>query len=173
METKVTENGQAKVNTVKADKTPKFVAGNPVNAESAKAGETKAQEQPKPDANKAQVNPEPSKMEIKEQQGQQKPALNLEETLKLVAELAKRTALRDRYKSYIDHLAGFEQEQKENVDELEDETAFQQCELVITDNKGNRFSTKSPLVIKGTVVFISGRFAERMAEVEAGIVLPA
>ncbi|MEJ7558207.1 MAG: hypothetical protein WKF66_07850 [Pedobacter sp.] len=31
MEIKVTENGQAKVNTVKADKTPKFVAGNPVN----------------------------------------------------------------------------------------------------------------------------------------------
>ncbi|WP_448635183.1 hypothetical protein [Pedobacter panaciterrae] len=32
METNVKNNGQAKVvNTVQADKTPKFVAGNPVN----------------------------------------------------------------------------------------------------------------------------------------------
>jgi hypothetical protein len=90
-----------------------------------------------------------------------------------VAELAKKTALRDKYKEYIYKLTGFEQEQKENIDELEDETAFQQCELVITDTKGNRFTTKSPSVIKGTVAFISGRFAERLAEVEAGIVLPA
>ncbi|MCX2492639.1 hypothetical protein OQX63_04095 [Pedobacter sp. PF22-3] len=59
------------------------------------------------------------------------------------------------------------------IDELEDETAFQGCELEITDNKGNVFSTKSPSVIKGTVIFISGRFAECLAEVEAGIVLPA
>lgn len=173
METKVTENGQAKVNTVKADKNPKFVAGNPVNAEAKKAEENKPQEQPTPDSHKVQVNPEPSKVEIKEQMAQQKPALNLEETLKLVAELAKRTALRDRYKGYIENLEGFEQKQKENVDELEDETAFQLCEMVILDSKGNKFSTKSPSVIKGTVNFISARFAERLAEVEAGIVLPA
>ncbi|MES2456852.1 MAG: hypothetical protein V4594_14965 [Bacteroidota bacterium] len=173
METKVTENGQAKVNAVKADKAPKFVAGNPVNAESAKAGDTKMQEQPKPEQNKVQTNTEPSKAELKEQLTQIKPALNLEQTLKLVAELAKRTALRDRYKGYIENLEGFEQEQKENIDELEDETAFQLCEMVITDSKGNRFSTKSPSVIKGTVNFISARFAERLAEVEAGIVLPA
>jgi hypothetical protein len=172
METKVKENGQAKVNTVKADKTPKFVAGNPVNAV-AKAQEEKHAEQPKPEETTAQVSAEPTKVELKEQLAQQKPVLNLDETLKLVAELSKRTALRDRYKGYIDALAGFEQQQKENVDELEDETAFQGCELEITDNKGNVFSTKSPSVIKGTVVFISGRFAERLAEVEADIVLPA
>ena len=41
METKAKNNGQAIVNTVKADKTPKFVAGNPVN-EVSKADETKA-----------------------------------------------------------------------------------------------------------------------------------
>ncbi|KRT15961.1 hypothetical protein ASU31_10660 [Pedobacter ginsenosidimutans] len=168
METKVNQNGQANVSGTKSDKTPRFVAGNPVNVETKKA-ETKNQQE--------QLNPlgavGPSKVDLKEQLAQQKPVLNLDETLKLVAELSKRTALRDRYKGYIDSLAGFEEEQKENVDELEDETAFQFCELVISDNKGNRFSTKSPSVIKGTVVFISGRFAERLAEVEAGIVLPA
>ena len=168
METKVNQNGQANANGTKTDKTPRFVAGNPVNVETKKA-ETKNQQE--------QLNPVgavgSSKADLKEQLAQQKPVLNLDETLKLVAELSKRTALRDRYKGYIDSLAGFEEEQKENVDELEDETAFQFCELVISDNKGNRFSTKSPSVIKGTVVFISGRFAERLAEVEAGIVLPA
>jgi len=44
--TKVKENGQANVNTVRADKNPKFVAGNPVNAVSEKSTETKEQ-QPK------------------------------------------------------------------------------------------------------------------------------
>ena len=181
METKAKSNGQANVNTVKADKTPKFVAGNPVNAVS-KAEEHKPQEQPKAEETKPQAetpkaeeqpHAEPTKKEIKANLAEEKPAMNLEQTLKLVAELAKKTALRDKYKEYIDKLTGFEQEQKENIDELEDETAFQQCELVITDTKGNRFTTKSPSVIKGTVAFISGRFAERLAEVEAGIVLPA
>jgi len=102
-----------------------------------------------------------------------KPVLNLDETLKLVAMLAKKTALRDKYKGYIDNLLGFVSDQKEDIDELEDETAFQPCEMIITDDKGNRFSTKSPSVIKGTVGFISGRFAERLTEVEAEIVIPA
>jgi len=173
METKVNQNGQASVNGTKADKTPKFVAGNPVNVETKKVEAKNQPEPPKPEESKPQGNDGASKVELKEQLAQQKPVLNLDETLKLVAELSKRTALRDRYKGYMDALAGFEDSQKENLDELEDETAFQFCELVITDNKGNRFSTKSPSVIKGTVVFISGRFAERLAEVEAGIVLPA
>jgi hypothetical protein len=102
-----------------------------------------------------------------------RPVMNLDETLKLVALLAKKTALRDKYKGYIDALLGFVTDQKEEIDELEDETAFQRCELVITDNKGNRFTTKSPSVIKGTVEFISGRFTERLTEVEAEIVIPA
>ncbi|SDD66634.1 hypothetical protein [Pedobacter soli] len=173
METKVNQNGQAAVNSIKADKTPKFVAGNPVNKEAKKAEAKNEAEPSKSEEGKPHAAPEGSKAELKEQLAQQKPVLNLDETLKLVAELSKRTALRDRYKGYIDALTGFEQEQKDNVDELEDETAFQMCELVITDNKGNRFSTKSPSVIKGTVTFISGRFGERLGEVEAGIVLPA
>jgi len=169
METKVSQNGQAG----KADKNARFVAGNPVNVETKKVetkndAETKRSEESKP-----QANPEATKLEIKEKLAQQKPALNLDEMLKLVADLSKRTALRDRYKGYIDALAGFEQEQKENIDELEDETAFQGCELEITDNKGNVFSTKSPSVIRGTIGFISSRLSERLAEVEAGIVLPA
>ena len=61
METKVKENGQAKVNTVKADKTPKFVSGSPVNVLS-KAHEEKQTEQPKPEECKGQVGAEPTKV---------------------------------------------------------------------------------------------------------------
>jgi len=164
METKENENTQGVVNKIKAEKTPKFVAGNPVN-EVAKRAEAKSEAE-------AGKDEEVLKFDLKGA-GAGKPVLNLDETLKLVAELAKRTALRDRYMGYLEALDGFEQVQKEHLDELEDEGAFQFCELVITDNKGNRFSTKSPSVIKGTVGFISGRLAERLAEVEAGIVLPA
>jgi hypothetical protein len=162
METKDKDNGQA-VNPIKAEKTPKFVAGNPVNEVAKKAEAKNEAESRKAD--------EDLKFDLKGD-GAVKPVLNLDETLKLVAELAKRTALRDRYMGYIDALEGFEEGQKELLDELEDETAFSFCELVITDNKGSRFSTKSPSVIKGTVDFIRGRLAERLAEVEAGIVLP-
>jgi len=46
METKAKNNGQAKVaNTVQADKTPKFVAGNPVNTVG-KAQEQKEESKP-------------------------------------------------------------------------------------------------------------------------------
>ncbi|MCX2476053.1 hypothetical protein OQZ33_17095 [Pedobacter sp. MC2016-05] len=41
METKVKENGQIVQNAIKADKSPKFVAGNPVNAVSVKTEENK------------------------------------------------------------------------------------------------------------------------------------
>lgn len=50
METKAKENGQADVNISKADKPPKFVAGNPVNAITIKSEETK--EQPKAETEK-------------------------------------------------------------------------------------------------------------------------
>ncbi len=184
METKVKENGQAKANTAKSKQTTQFVAGNPVNAESKKTDEAKQPEQVKQDEAKGQAKPidanpqeqpktEQSKAEIREQLAQQKPTLNLDETLKLISDLAKKTALRDRYKDNIDNLQKFEELQKEQVNELEDETAFQLCELIITDAKGNRFTTKSPFVIKATIDFVSGRFMERLAEVEASIVLPA
>jgi len=171
MNTQVKENGQAKGADLKADKSPKFVAGNPVNAVAKKAEESKKAE---PGAKAAEVKTEQVKPQAEAVQPEApKFSLNLDQTLKLVADLAKKTALRDRYIGYIDDLASFQQGQKDELDELEDEAAFMQCELQIRDHLGNVFTTKSPSVIKGTVAFISGRFAERLAEVEAGIILPA
>jgi len=76
METKVTENGQAKVNTVKADKTPKFVAGNPIN-EVSKKGEEATTAETKPHATPEAPKIEPTKSEIKSHFQFEKAALNL------------------------------------------------------------------------------------------------
>jgi hypothetical protein len=70
----------------------------------------------------------------------------------------------------IGNLDSFEIAQQEQAEEA-DGNKFQRCELVITDDKGNEFVAKYPLVIQATVEFIKGRFIERLAEVEAEIVI--
>jgi len=102
-----------------------------------------------------------------------KPALNLEETLKLVAELAKKTAQRDRYNGYIDMLKAFVVSQNDDDDMAPNDTSFKGCELMIKDGQGHVFRTDSAAVISGTIDFMAGRFNERLAEVEAEIVIPA
>lgn len=101
-----------------------------------------------------------------------KPALNLAETLKLVAELAKKTAQRDRYNGYIDMLKAFVVSQNDD-DMAPNDTSFKGCELMIKDGQGHVFRTDSAAVISGTIDFMAGRFNERLAEVEAEIVIPA
>lgn len=189
METTTKTGGQAKVvNTVQADKTPKFVAGNPVNKVSEQS-EPKKEPASKTgtgnfvDVNKLaqngasakaeQTKAEPAKEEVKPQHPVSKPALNLEETLKLVAELAKKTALRDKYTGYFDDLSAFVIAQNDEDDMAKDAANFKSCELIIRDGQGHDFRTTSATVIAGTVSFMSGRFAERLAEVEAEIVIPA
>ena len=102
-----------------------------------------------------------------------KPALNLEQTLKLVAELAKKTAQRDRYNGYIDMLKAFVVSQHDEDDMALKDTSFKGCELMIKDGQGHVFRTDSAAVISGTIDFMAGRFNERLAEVEAEIVIPA
>ncbi|NQX38466.1 hypothetical protein SAMN05421820_101487 [Pedobacter steynii] len=101
-----------------------------------------------------------------------KPALNLEQTLQLVADLAKKTALRDRYNGYIDQLKSFVIAQNDEDDMAKSNISFKGCELTIRDGEGNVFRTESAMVIGGTVEFMTTRFTERLAEVEAEIVIP-
>jgi hypothetical protein len=183
METKVKDNGQAKVAQTVADKkAPQFVAGNPVNKVSEK-NEPKAEAQPQPgkgdfiDVNKLAVpagaNSGTAQETISAQIPVPKPALNLEQTLKLVADLAKKTAQRDKYNGYIEQLKSFVIAQKDEDDMARSDTSFKGCELTIRDGEGNVFHTESAAVIGGTVEFMTGRFSERLAEVEAEIVIPA
>ncbi|RZK35668.1 MAG: hypothetical protein EOO90_28775 [Pedobacter sp.] len=102
----------------------------------------------------------------------EKPALNLECTLKLVEELHRRMVQRGRLVHTIDNLDKFEIEQKE---EAEDTTSnyYQGCELEITDDKRNKFSTKNPVIIKAVALFVRDLCTNRLAEIEAEITIPA
>jgi len=101
-----------------------------------------------------------------------KPTLNLEGTLKLVEELHRRMVQRGRLVYTIDNLDRFEVEQKQ---EAEDTTSnyYQGCELEITDDKRNKFSTKNPVIIKAVALFVRNLCTDRLAEIEAEITIPA
>ena len=87
-------------------------------------------------------------------------------------ELHRRMVQRGRLLHTIDNLDKFEIEQKE---EAEDTTSnyYQGCELEITDDKRNRFSTKNPVIIKAVALFVRDLCTNRLAEIEAEIIIPA
>lgn len=124
----------------------------------------------------AVVLPEPTRPEkteaLKVEAKAEKPALNLEGTLKLVEELHRRMVQRGRLVHTIDNLDKFEIEQKE---EAEDTTSnyYQGCEIEITDDKRNKFSTKNPVIIKAVALFVRELCTNRLAEIEAEITIPA
>ncbi|MCX2479356.1 hypothetical protein OQY15_09665 [Pedobacter sp. MC2016-15] len=198
METNAKNNGQVKVaNTVKAEnKEQKFVAGNPVNKESKTADVKK--EFPKdangvmpadPNANKKEQSPETSdspkndqqekegqhektKKELKAELENNKPALNLEQTLKKIKELGRLSSQRDKLMETIATLEAFEIKQ---LDEAEETTAshFQGCTLTITDDQGNTFSAKNPFIIDTVAKNVNSLCVEKLAEIEGQISLKA
>jgi len=182
METKAKENGQANVNTVKADKTQKFVAGNPVNAVSSKSEQTKEHskaetEKPKDEeVNQAQTagqeapKAEATKKEIKAQLAEEKPALNLEQTLKKIKDLSRLSNQREKLIGTIDELEAFEIKQEDEAEETS-LNHFQRCELKITDDNGNTFSTKNPFIINEVARNIKALCTDKLAEVEGSISL--
>lgn len=168
MDTKVNENGQAKVaNTVKADQTPKFVAGNPVNAVS-KAQDEKAEIAPLPPV---QTNAELTKKEIKagfsEKIAEQRAIL--ERHIKLGDDLARKTRHRDNLKNIITTLDEFQLQLKDNVDET-DGNYYQGCLLTIKDDNGKTFTTKNPTIIRGVAEQVNSLCTEKLEEVEMDIV---
>lgn len=117
-------------------------------------------------------NTELTKMEIKEEFKTVKPALSLEQTISLIEELAKKKALRDTYSNYIEDLDMFIVAQNDDDMGKNENPSFKGCDLVIRDGEGAIFNTTSASVIFGVVEFMKGRFIDRLAEVEAEIVIP-
>jgi len=139
---------------------PKAETAQP-QAEQAKTETTKAEtEQPKA---------EPVK-EVKE--APQKIVLNLESTLKLVEELHRRKIQRDRLLDTIDTLEAFEVAQVDDADETE-ANHFQGCVLTIEDDNRRKFTTKNPVIIQAVAQFVNNMCVNRLAEIEAGITIPA
>ena len=184
METRVKENGQVNAHTVKTDKTQRFVAGNPVNAVSNKSEQEK--EQPKPETVKSQEEvkteipitvkeqesskAEPTKKEIKATFADKKPALNLEQTLKKIKDLNRLSNQREKLIGTIDELDAFEIKQEDEAEETS-LNHFQRCELKITDDNGNTFSTKNPFIINEVSNSIKSLCTDKLAEVEGQISL--
>jgi len=186
METKVIEskkdNETKAVNPVtQENKNPQFVAGNPVNKVSAKPEAEKVKDAPKVEAPKAvePPKPEPAKTEAPkvepsktEATAEAKPVLNLEGTLKLVEELHRRKIQRDKLLETINNLEAFEFDLKEDLDETGG-NIYQGCVLTIEDDERRKFSTKNPTIIWTVTQMVNRLCVDKLAEIEAGIVINA
>ncbi|MBC7387616.1 MAG: hypothetical protein H7329_00250 [Opitutaceae bacterium] len=132
-------------------------------------------EQVDPNAEKAETElpkAEPSKSEIKEQLKQEKPALSLDHTIKLIETLHRRKIQRDKLLGTIGTLEAFEVAQMEEED-AEENTKFQRCDLKIGDDKGNEFSTKNPFIINAVAKYINTLCVNKLAVIEGEIFIPA
>lgn len=87
-------------------------------------------------------------------------------------ELHRRKRQRDRLLDTIKNLESFEIEQKEEPEET-DGNYYYGCKLVIEDDDRNQFNTKNPVIIQAVATFVRDMCTERLAEIEAGIVIPA
>lgn len=101
-----------------------------------------------------------------------KPALNLEQTVKAVEGLHRKTIQRLALIARIKTLEAFEVKLIEESDELE-RNPYQGCKLIIKDDKGREFVTNTPGLIQLTAQFIYDACADKLAEIESEIVFPA
>ncbi|WP_235526008.1 hypothetical protein [Pedobacter sp. Leaf216] len=187
-----TTNGKADFLDIKSAKNPIYqpMAGKVINTENKATvkDEPKNQEIPStaktetvkentegPKSLGAVVQPEPPKAEkseaLKTEDKTEKPALNLEGTLKLVEELHRRMVQRGRLVYTIDNLDRFEVEQKEEAEDTAS-NYYQGCELEIVDDKRNKFSTKNPTIIRAVALYVRDLCTNRLAEIEAEITIP-
>ncbi|MES2458242.1 MAG: hypothetical protein V4594_21975 [Bacteroidota bacterium] len=138
--------------------------------EQPKPQETPKVETVQPKAEAEQPKAEPVK-DVKVE-APQKIVLNLESTLKLVEELHRRKIQRDRLLDTIDTLEAFEVAQIDDADETE-ANHFQGCVLTIEDDNRRKFTTKNPVIIQAVAQFVNNMCVNRLAEIEAGITIPA
>ncbi len=111
------------------------------------------------------------KADVKQQVKKEKPLHNLEFTLEVLEELQKKMRQRGTLKNTIDKLNKFEIDLEEEEDEMGG-NQYQDCMLMIKDDKQNRFETRNPVVIEAVTAFIKDMCTDRLADIEATIVLP-
>jgi len=146
--------------------TPKTGNGQ-AQAEQVKSEAPKA-EQPKTEEAKPQS--EPTKKELKEQLREQQER-KLADTVKLVEALGKKIAQKNKLQNTITNLDSFNLAQNDE-DDMASDSRFARCELVISDDDGNDFVTKNPFIIAYVAQEIKQLCIEKLAQVEASIVIP-
>ena len=100
-----------------------------------------------------------------------KPVPNLEQTIKTVNDLHRRSIQRLALIARIKLLEDFEVKLAEENDELES-NPYQGCKLIIKDDKNREFITNTPNLIRMVSQFIFDACHEKLAEIEANIVFP-
>ena len=151
-------------------KTSNLPVSTTLNSE-AKKDEPKKAETPAPvQATEQPKAEEPKK--VAEEVKPAKPVLNLESTLKLVEELHRRKVQRDKLMDTIQSLEAFEVNQKDEAEES-GITNYSRCELTIADDKGKSFTTKNPVIIFHVTQYVNALCIDKLAQIEAGIIIPA
>jgi hypothetical protein len=144
--------------------------------EGAKAAEVKAGNPAKVDNQPAHVAEQPKAGEVKAEEPKAevnyiKPVPNLEQTIKTVNDLHRRSIQRLALIARIKLLEDFEVKLAEENDELES-NPYQGCKLIIKDDKNREFITNTPNLIRMVSQFIFDACHEKLAEIEANIVFP-
>lgn len=191
--TKVKNNGTVKnnnevkgTNPVTAEnKNRHFVADNPINKDSAKTEakpeaekvneaskvEAPKQEIPKEEAQKQEA---PKAEQVKTEEAKQEPkkyVLNLEGTLKFIEEMHRKAKQRTKLQETIKNLDDFEVELRDEADTT-DTNYYTGCTLVITDDRNRKFETKNPTIIWTVAQLVNNMCVDKLAEIEACIVIP-
>ncbi len=111
------------------------------------------------------------KADLKQQIKKEKPVYNLESTLEVLTSLQTKMRQRGKLIATIKDLDEFEIATEKDGDELGG-GHFTGCNLKITDDKNNQFKTTNPVVIGAVASFVKDMCTDRLAEIEATIVLP-
>jgi hypothetical protein len=159
-----TLNGEAKKDEPKKAETPA-----PVQATEQPKEIVQAENSPKIVAEQPKAE-EPKK--VAEEVKPAKPVMNLEGTLKLVEELHRRKVQRDKLMDTIQSLEAFEVNQKDEAEES-GISNYSRCELTIADDKGKSFTTKNPVIIFHVTQYVNALCIDKLAQIEAGIIIPA
>jgi len=118
-----------------------------------------------------QPNGEEVKAEPKTEVHYIKPALNLEQTVKVVESLNRKNIQRLALIARIKTLEDFQIKLAENGDQLES-NVFQGCKLIIEDDQRNQFVTNTPNLIAMVAQFVYDACVTKLAEIEAEIIFP-
>jgi hypothetical protein len=182
METKVIESKKAtnevkQVNPVaEENKKTAFVAGNPVNKDSAKS-ETKPEAEKPKETPKAEAPKQEASKTEPVKAGEVKPevkklVLNLEGTLKFIEEMHRKAKHRIKLQETIKNLDDFEVDLRDEADSA-DTNYYTGCTLTITDDRNRKFETKNPIIIWTVAQLVNNMCVDKLAEIEAGIVIPS
>lgn len=100
-----------------------------------------------------------------------KPALSLDEKLKVVSDLHRKSVQRVNLITRIKQLETFEVTLANESDELND-NPYQGCKLIIRDDKNREFITATPGLIRKVTEYIYSQCQSKLTEIEKLINFP-